>query len=144
MNGNSGRTALRDSCFNALDWPLQRRQRDPPLAIVDQCPLGRTLIAQPVVFHLPLRLPRADKRRDRGRPRLRQTIRFHQEQLAFPQPEKWFVALGIGTVAEHDVTAFRSREETSENSQIRIWCTSCATASWGRTNAFLSVRALPT
>lgn len=90
------------------------------LTVVDQCPLRRALIAQPVVFHLSLLLPCSDKRWNRGRSRSSQSICFHQEQLAFPEPQEGFVATCIGTMAKHDVTAFRSPENTSENSQIRI------------------------
>jgi hypothetical protein len=46
------------------------------------------------------------------------------------------VTLYVGAMAEHDVTAFRSLENTSENSQIESKCTSCATASRECTNAF--------
>ena len=90
------------------------------LTVVDQCPLPGALIAQPVVFYLPLLLPCSDKRWNRGRSRSSQSTCFHQEELAFPEPQERFVALSIGTMAKHEVAAFRSPENTSENFQIRI------------------------
>lgn len=50
------------------------------------------------MFHVPLPLPRTDERRNSMLARLRQAIRFHQEELAFPQPQEGFVALCVSAM----------------------------------------------
>jgi len=106
----SSRAALRPSRRSARDRPPHRGQRNPTLTIVDQRPLLRALVAQPVVFHLPLLLSCANKWWNRGLSRFCHAIRFDQKQPALPESEKWLVTLCVGAMTEHDVTAFRSLE----------------------------------
>ena len=52
-------------------------QRDPLQFVIDQGPLRRARVAQPVMFHLPLLLPRADERRRRCFTGFRYTVGFN-------------------------------------------------------------------
>jgi len=45
---------------NAQYAPTYRRQSHSPLPVVNQAPLRSAVVAQPVVFHMPLRMPRAE------------------------------------------------------------------------------------
>lgn len=89
------------------------------IAIVDQRPLCRAFIAQPKMFHLTLLLPRTDKGRSRRLARFGKTIRFYQEELAFPQPEKGFVTSRVGAMAKHD-DCFLLFETRSKSCRIHI------------------------
>jgi hypothetical protein len=72
---------------------MQRCQGDPALAIVDQSPLRRAVIAQPEVLNAPLLLPGANKRRHRALSRFGQTFGLDQKQLTFSEFEEGLATL---------------------------------------------------
>src|SRR3974377_603377 len=113
-NNRSLRGAALRSCCHARNGPLYRSQRNSVIPIVDERPLGRAFIAQPEVFHLTWLLPRADKRRSRGLARSCKTVRFYQEELTFPQPEKRFVASCIGAMTKHGDNCFLLFEKLAQ------------------------------
>ena len=76
------------------------------IPIVDQRPMRGAFIAQPKMFHLTLLLPGSDKRRSRRLTGFRKAIRFYQEKLAFPQPEKRLLTSRIGAMTEHGDNCF--------------------------------------
>ena len=69
--------------------------------IVNQRPLGRTCVTEPVVFHVSCGLFCADKWRPRRFARFGETLRFYQEEFAFSQSQKWLMAVGVGAVTKH-------------------------------------------
>jgi hypothetical protein len=73
--------------------------------VIEQGPLCAALIAQPVVFHLPLLLPRPDKRRCSRFARLSQSLGLDQKQFSFPELKEGSATLWIGALAEHVFTA---------------------------------------
>ncbi len=86
----------------------QRCQTHAVFPVVHECPLPSAFVAQPIMLHLSRLLAGPNKWRNRRLSRFRQTISFHQEQLAFSQPKEGFAALMIGAVAQHIRNAFRS------------------------------------
>ena len=79
----------------------QRNQRHSTLAIISQRPLCRAIITQPVLLDLSLCPPRANERRGSRLSRLRDTVRFHQEQFSLVKPQKRLRTLRVGAPAEH-------------------------------------------
>ena len=69
--------------------------------VVDQRPMGGTVITQPVVLNTPLRLPGANKWRRHRFSRLAHAACLDQKQLAISEPKKGFATLGISASAEH-------------------------------------------
>lgn len=61
----------------------QRSQRDSPVVVEDQRPLGRAIIAEPIVLHLPLLLAGTNKGRRGGFSRFVQPVGFYQKQFSF-------------------------------------------------------------
>jgi hypothetical protein len=64
------------------------------------------------VLNAPLLLPGANKRRYGRFSRLGQTLGLDQKQFAFPEFEERFATLGVGTSAEHFLTAFWSAKNS--------------------------------
>ena len=79
----------------------QRLEPNSMIAVVYQRPLRGALIAQPVMFDLPLRLARANEGWGNGFSRFRQAVGFYKKQLAFSEFEKWFRTSRIGALTEH-------------------------------------------
>lgn len=96
---------------------LYGSQRNSLIPIVNQGPLRRALIAQPVMFYLALLLPSTNKWRSRRLTRLRKAIGFYQEELTFPQSEKRFVASYVGTMAKHGNNCFLLLSVVEERSK---------------------------
>jgi hypothetical protein len=90
------------------------------IPIVDQRPMCRALIAQPKMFHLTLPLPGSDKWRSGRLTRFGKAIRFYQEELAFPQPQKRFVTSFIGAMAKHRNNCFLLFESRPKSDRIHI------------------------
>lgn len=88
-------------CWHPGHGPTQRSQRDSAIAVVDQRPFQRAVIAQPVVLNFALVLLCTYKRRRWGIPRFGQTVGLNQKQLAFSESEKRFRTLRIGASAQH-------------------------------------------
>jgi hypothetical protein len=66
--------------------------------VVNQRPLRGALIAQPVVLHQSLRLPRPHKRRHGRFPRFRNLLGFDQKEFAFSKSEERLPAFFIGAL----------------------------------------------
>ena len=86
--------------ISAGDRPACRSKQNSSLAIVNQCPLNRAPVAQPITFHPPF-WSRTEKWRRRHLARLIARLCFYQEQLTLAQSEEWFSTSWIGAVAEH-------------------------------------------
>lgn len=83
-------TPGRSSGCDARCRPSQRSQRHPAvIPIIDQRILRGAIIAQPIMLHQSLLSPRANKRRRRRLPRLRQLVSLYQKQLALSELEEW-------------------------------------------------------
>ena len=71
----------------------QWSQRNSAVLVINQGPLRGANIAQPIMLHQTLLLPRAYKRRSGRFSRLTESFRFNQKQLAFPQFQERFAAV---------------------------------------------------
>src|ERR1700758_1945800 len=101
MNNRSLRhPTLRGRCHGCYG-PPQRRKSHAMLLVVNQCPLRRAFVAQPVVFHMASQLFCADEWWDRWFTRFRETLGFYQEEFAFPQSQKRLMTSFIGAMTKH-------------------------------------------
>ena len=95
-------------CRNAHCGAMQGGQCNSALPLIDQSPVLRAVITEPVVLDTPLLLPGAHKWRHGRFSWLSQALRLNQKQFAFPEFEERFATLSIGTSAEHSLAAFWS------------------------------------
>jgi len=92
---------------------MQRGQRDPSIAVIDQSPLRRAVITQPVVLDTPLLLPGAHKWRHSRFSRLGQALCLDQKQFPLSELQEGLATFRIGTSAEHFFTAFCSAKHNT-------------------------------
>jgi hypothetical protein len=97
---------------------MQRSQRNPPVAVVDQSPLRRAVITQPVVLDTPLLLPGTHKWRHSRFSRLGQALGLDQKQFPLPELQEGLAAFCIGTSAKHFFTAFCSAKHNTAEQLI--------------------------
>ena len=120
-------------CRNAHCGAMQGGQCNSALPLIDQSPVLRAVITEPVVLDTPLLLPGAHKWRHGRFSWLSQALRLNQKQFAFPEFEERLATLSIGTSAEHSLTAFcSSRNNLAEQLESELaarwlpWSSYCA------------------
>src|SRR5215831_10600621 len=119
MNSRGSCRATLRSRRQVCYGPPQGRKSYPTLLIVNQRPLGRAGMAQPVVLHVPWLLFCTEKRWDRRFTGLGEPPGFYQEELAFPQSQKRPVTLCIGAMTEHGNNYSRVLRNLSKGARIQ-------------------------
>ena len=99
------------------------------IAVRDQRPLRGAIVAQPVVFDLPLLLAGANEGRGDGLSRLGHPVGLDQKQLAFPESEEGFRTSRIGALAEH-ISRFTATPKIGLSASDWILFTSILRATW--------------